>query len=86
MTEYTDMVEKARLEQEAEEWAKGVKYIHANNGVIETAYNNGDIHYQETKKKGRSWTVSKNLSLRQTVMVYARNKLFNNNFNNNNKE
>ena len=83
MTEYTDMVEKARLEQEAEKWSKKVKYIHVNNGVIETAYNNGDIHYQETKEKGKSWPVSKNLSLRETVMAYARNKVFNNNFNNN---
>ena len=83
MTEYTDIVEQARLKQEAEEWAKEVKYIHANNGVIETAYNNGDIHYRETKEKGKSWTVSKNLSTKQTVFQYLKRKI---NINNNNKE
>jgi hypothetical protein len=75
MTEYTNLVEEARLRQEAEEWATGIKYIHVNNGVIETAYNNGDIHYRETKEKGKSWTVSKNLSTRRTILKYLRNKV-----------
>jgi hypothetical protein len=75
MTEYTNLVEEARLRQEAEEWATGIKYIHVNNGVIETAYNNGDIHYRETKERGKSWTVSKNLSTRRTILKYLRNKV-----------
>ena len=70
MTEYTDIVEKARIQQETEEWAKGVKYIHCNNGVIETKFNNGDVHYQETKDKGKSWTVSKNLSEDKLTLRY----------------
>ena len=53
MTEYTDKVEAQRKLQEAEKWGKGVKYIHANNGVIETAFNNGDIRYEETKSRSK---------------------------------
>ena len=61
MTEYKELIEEARVKLQAEEWAKGIKYIHANNGIIETKYNNGDIRYEETKKNGNSWTVYKNL-------------------------
>jgi len=53
MTEYTEKVEKQRQLQQAEKWGKGVKYIHANNGIIETKFNNGDIQYD---RNGRiSW-------------------------------
>ncbi len=53
MTEYTEEVEIQRLKNEAEKWGKGVKYIHANNGIIETKFNNGDIQYD---RDGRiSW-------------------------------
>ena len=57
MTEYTDLVEKYRLKQDAEEWGRRVKYMHASNGIIETAFNNGDIHYHENGEGGKSWTV-----------------------------
>ena len=57
MTQYSDKVEKVRLKQEAESWGKGVKYLHVNDGIIETAYLNGDVHYEETKEGGKSWTV-----------------------------
>ena len=50
MTEYTDQVEEQRQIQEVEKWGKGIKYIHTNNGVIETAFNNGDI---EDDRKGK---------------------------------
>ena len=56
MTEFTDKVEKQRVLMEAEEWGSGVKYIHANNGIIETAINNGNIHFKDNKN-GRGWTV-----------------------------
>ena len=56
MTEYTDKVEKQRILMEAEEWGNGVKHIHANNGIIETAYQNGNVHYEDTKT-GRKWTI-----------------------------
>ena len=61
MTEYSDLVEETRIKLEANKWAKGIRYIHANNGIIETKYNNEDVHYQENKEGGKSWTVYKNL-------------------------
>tara|TARA_Y100000310_G_scaffold242370_1_gene246523 strand:+ start:88 stop:339 length:252 start_codon:yes stop_codon:yes gene_type:complete len=61
MTEFTDRVEKQRILMEAEEWGSGVKHIHANNGIIETAYQNGNVHYEDTKT-GRKWTVYSNHS------------------------
>jgi hypothetical protein len=56
MTQYSDIVEEARIKGDADEWGKGVKYIHANNGIIETAFNNGNIHFKDNKN-GRGWTV-----------------------------
>ena len=61
MTEYTDMVEEARLKQKAERWGKQVTSIQANNGIIETRFKNGDVHYEENKEGGKSWTVYKDL-------------------------
>ena len=61
MTEFTEKVEKRRILMEAEEWGSGVKHIHANNGIIETAYQNGDVHYEDTKT-GRKWRVYANHS------------------------
>ena len=57
MTEYRDLVEKERTrlqqEEDVKKWGQGVKYIHLNNGVMETAFNNGDIEYS---RSGRiSW-------------------------------
>lgn len=49
MTEYTEKVEAVKLQQQLDEYSKGVRYIHANNGCIETAYNNGDIQYKYTR-------------------------------------
>ena len=56
MTQYSDKVEEIRLKQEADTWGEGIKYIHVNNGIIETKYNNGNIHYFENKT-GHGWTV-----------------------------
>ena len=57
MTQYSDKVEEVRLKQEAEKWGRGVKYIHGSNGIVETAYYNGDVHIQENWEGGKSWTV-----------------------------
>ena len=57
MTEYTDEVEKQRTLMKAEKWGKGIKYIHASNGIIETAFNNGDVHIEENWEGGKSWTI-----------------------------
>ena len=61
MTEFTEKVENRGILMEAEEWGSGVKHIHANNGIIETAYQNGNVHYEDTKT-GRKWTVYSNHS------------------------
>jgi len=55
MTEYTDIVERQRLLQEVEKWSKGIVYIHANNGIIETKFNNGDIEYEDTSTGKKTW-------------------------------
>ena len=57
MTQYSDKVEEVRLKHDANEWGKSVKYIHASNGVIETAFNNGDVHIEENWEGGKSWTI-----------------------------
>ena len=56
MTEYTEKVKAVQLQQELDEYAKGINYIVASNGVMETKYNNGDIHYEYTRgpNKGKS--------------------------------
>ena len=57
MTQYSDRVERVRLKQEAKEWGEGIKYIHASDGLIETAYFNGNTHFQENWEGGKNWTV-----------------------------
>ena len=54
MTQYKEEVEKYKAKMEAEEWGKRVKYLHASNGVLEVAYNNGEIHFEETAT-GKKW-------------------------------
>ena len=65
MTEYTDKVEAVKLQQQVEEYSKGVKYIHANNGCIETKFNNGDIQYKYPRgpKKGKTESHSENATM-----------------------
>ena len=55
MTEYTDMVERQRLLQEVAEWSKGIKYIHVNNGVVETKFNSVDIEYIDATTGKKTW-------------------------------
>mgnify|MGYP001250262016 CR=1 FL=1 len=43
MTQYTDKVEQQRLKNAAEEWGQRIAYVHLNNGIEETKYNNGRI-------------------------------------------
>lgn len=52
MTQYDDVVARQKDKNEAEEWGKVLKYIHASNGVIETAFNNGDIKYETRQEDG----------------------------------
>jgi len=57
MTQYSDLVEKIRLERAADTWGKEVKYLHYNNGVEEIKLQNGDKHFREVKEGGKEWTV-----------------------------
>ena len=66
MTEYTDLVDRARLEQEAEKWAEDGAYLHLNNGVIERKYLNGDTDYLDCKTN-KQWKIYKNLP-KQTLI------------------
>ena len=59
MTEFSEIVENQRILIEAEEWGDGIRYIHANNGIVETKYQNGDMHYEDTKT-AKKWTVYAN--------------------------
>ena len=54
MTEYDDRVERQKELLRAEEWGKRVKYMIASDGIIETAFNNGDIKYVENKPGGKT--------------------------------
>ena len=55
MTQYSDKVKRHKEKMEAEEWGKQVKYLHACNGILEVAYNNGEKHFEETAT-GKKWT------------------------------
>ena len=51
MTQYDEEVERQRQLNAAQEWAKGVKYIYASNGIVETKFNNGDKLFESDGKK-----------------------------------
>ena len=62
MTEFTEKVEKQRQLNLAEEWGKGIRYVHASDGVIETKFNNGDVRYEQNKPGGKiTWVRENNL-------------------------
>jgi hypothetical protein len=56
MTQYNDLIIQKAKELEAEEWGNQVQYIHASNGIMEIAYNNGLKRFEETKPNGKKWT------------------------------
>jgi len=55
MTQYDDRVQKQKEQIAAEEWGKQVKYLHAQNGILEVAYNNGLKEFEETAT-GKKWS------------------------------
>tara|TARA_Y100000034_G_scaffold97073_1_gene118441 strand:+ start:151 stop:423 length:273 start_codon:yes stop_codon:yes gene_type:complete len=59
MTEYTDIVEKRRIEMEASEWGKRVKYIHYNSGVETLAYNDGTKKLTDINSGKVTWDFDK---------------------------
>jgi len=54
MTQYNERVRKQKELLKAEEWGKRIKYIHGQDGIIETKFNNGDIRYEENKPNGKT--------------------------------
>jgi hypothetical protein len=48
MTEYNEQVEKARERLEREQRWRQIKYIHANNGVVETKLRDGTSIREDT--------------------------------------
>tara|TARA_R110001592_G_scaffold3579_1_gene20609 strand:- start:148 stop:390 length:243 start_codon:yes stop_codon:yes gene_type:complete len=56
MTQYNELIKRKAKELEAEEWGNQVKYIHASNGIMEIAYNNGLKRFEECKPDGKKWT------------------------------
>ena len=56
MTQYKELIEKARENLEEEERLKDGKYLHLNNSIIEIKQLNGDIHYRDLKRN-KKWTV-----------------------------
>ena len=59
MTQYNELIKRKAKELEAEEWGNQVKYIHASNGVMEIAFNNGLKRFEETKSNGKKWSEGK---------------------------
>ena len=49
MTQYDEVVDRQRRLLGAEKWGKVVSQIYAHDHVIETSYNNGDVHYENTE-------------------------------------
>ena len=55
MTQYDELIKRKQEELAAEAWGKQVKYIHAQDGIMEIAYNNGLKEFEETAT-GKKWT------------------------------
>ena len=86
MTEYTEQVEKQRLKNAAEEWAKKPSQIHAFNTentsvwydnrrtdgrVIDTHYNNGTI-IREISNTGKTVTMGKKIPKAKLLEKFLR--------------
>ena len=72
MTEYDEVVQKQKELILAEDWGKRVKYIHASNGIIETAFNNGDIQYVENKPGGKTTWHREKTSNESLMQMFGR--------------
>jgi len=84
MTQFNDRVEKQRLKIEAEEWAKGVRTLHAHsltslwydNGredgsVLDVQYNDGRVERQ-IQCTGETIILGKQLTGNELVEQYVR--------------
>ena len=61
MTQYEDRVQKQKDKLAAEAWGNKVKYMHAYDGILEVAYNNGIKEFERTAT-GEKWTEGKKKS------------------------
>jgi hypothetical protein len=71
MTQYSEKVENYRQELQAVDWGKEVKYLHAHRGIFEIAYNNGEIHFEETKT-GRKWIEGKIYTKKSLIQRFGK--------------
>ena len=84
MTQFNDRVEKQRLKIEAEEWANGVKSIHAHSltslwydkgredgSVLDVQYNDGRVERQ-IQSTGETIILGKQLTGNELVEQYVR--------------
>ena len=87
MGQYDYKVERQRLLLKAEEWAKGVKCIHAHSissmwydnrpqdtdgkGVVDVEYNNGKV--VRTLENGQKITLHKGLDNKEIIREYEKN-------------
>ena len=58
MTQYNELIIRKAKELEAEEWGNQVAYIHASNGIMEIALNNG-VKSFERIATGEKWIEGK---------------------------
>ena len=81
MTQYTEMVEAERTNQElnklAREWAGGIKYILAENGYIETKFNSGKVmrnwhREQDGNEAGKELIITKAKSFKEIRVDFER--------------
>ena len=54
MTQYDERVKRQKAVIAAEAWGKQIKYLLAENGILEVGYNNGEKHFEETAT-GKKW-------------------------------
>ena len=71
MTQYDEAVERQRRINAAEIWAKQIKQIYGHDGIVETHYYNGDIHYEENTPKGKKWTVKGNMNKEDLLQIFG---------------
>ena len=85
MSQYNDRVEKQRLKLEAEEWAKGVKALHAHSlnsmyyaegrddgSVVDVQYNDGSVR-RTISATNEVVILGKSLRGEELINEYVRN-------------
>ena len=71
MTQYEDRVEKQKDRLAAEAWGNKGKYMHAYDGVLEIAYNNGLKEFERTAT-GEKWTEGEKKTKNSLLRAFGR--------------